>query len=76
MPIAFLVLCVALFVILSPGTFLKLPSANSSKFVSVIVHSVIFFLILYFAGDFISSELAQYPGLEGYARRNAGKKKR
>ena len=69
MQVALLVLATLLFVVLSPGAFVKLPSAGSSKFVALAVHALIFVLILKFAGDSMVSYLATLPGLEGYSVR-------
>jgi hypothetical protein len=69
MQVALLVLATLLFVVLSPGAFVKLPSAGSSKFVALVVHAIIFVLILKFAGDSMVSYLATVPGLEGYRSR-------
>jgi hypothetical protein len=70
MQVALLVLATLLFVVLSPGAFVKLPSAGSSKFVALAVHAIIFVLILKFAGDSIVSYLSTLPGLEGYKGRS------
>ena len=46
-----------LFVLLSPGIFIRIPQNGSSNTV-LIVHTLVFFAILYLLGDFMKDSLS------------------
>lgn len=50
-----------LFYLLSPGVLITLPSVRSSKLVALAVHSVVFFLLLYFTYAFVYRMFNHYP---------------
>ena len=47
-----------LFVLLSPGTLLRLPP-KGSKWAVVFVHVLLFGLVFYFSGNFVASSIGQ-----------------
>ena len=53
-----------LFVVLSPGVFVTLPSRGSRKMV-LLVHALIFFAILFFFGHFLKNVVTRLTGIEG-----------
>ena len=53
-----------LFVVLSPGVFVTLPSRGSRKMV-LLVHALIFFAVLFFFGHFLKNVITQLTGIEG-----------
>jgi hypothetical protein len=57
MNVALLVYLIVLFVVLTPGQFITLPSATSSKLTVNAVHAVIFALIWNFTHAMIESKL-------------------
>jgi hypothetical protein len=58
--------CAALFFVLSPGVFLRLPQ-NGSKFMVAAVHAAVFGLILYFTQKMVWKLSVGMEGLAGSA---------
>ena len=50
-----------LFYLLNPGVLVTLPSVRSSKMVATLVHSIVFFLLLYFTYAFVYRMFNHYP---------------
>jgi hypothetical protein len=57
MNVALLVYLIVLFVVLTPGQFLTLPSKESPKLTVTVVHAIIFALVWNFTHVFVESKL-------------------
>jgi hypothetical protein len=73
MNLVLLFVATLLFVVLSPGVFVTLPSRGSRKMV-LLVHALIFFAILFFFGHMLKNMITQITGIEGFAENATAKK--
>lgn len=64
MNLVLLFVATLLFVVLSPGVFVTLPSRGSKKMV-LLVHALIFFAVLFFFGHMLKNIVTQLTGIEG-----------
>jgi ABC-type uncharacterized transport system permease subunit len=53
MNVAMLIYLIVLFVVLTPGQFLTLPSADSSKLIINVVHAVVFAAVYHFTHNMV-----------------------